>query len=151
MIQLLNSRLASVPATQEALNELRRFMSKSQFITLACQIKNSKNSEYFQNKVLDLVARIHAMPVTMSGDHRARYGSETAYLRYHMGPMAFYVTRKAPLALGQVFGWIVNDQRPPEAGFIEIANLTFFDEITLDLAYVPISVNAALEVEGEFA
>ena len=136
---------------QDGLNKLSRFMSKKQFITLACRLKNDNSTTYFYDKVIAMAKRIEAMPANMTGQGLGLHGSSIAYLRYHQGPVVFYVTLKDGLdGVSQAYGWCVSDQRGTEAGPIDIGHLVHH-EMTLDLDFEPVTVTAALNQEGEGA
>lgn len=132
-----HSKTRQTAALGAALNHLRPFLSRAQYLTL-WQATRGEEGDWFKARTLEWALRVHDMPRTYAQDG---LGDEAvAHLHYFIGGADWYITERDsdPDGAGQTqaFGLADLGMSFPELGYISIAEITAAGA-ELDLHWTP--------------
>lgn len=137
----LAEKEASAEEGMAALNSIKRFLSRSQYRTIAAAMKGEEK-RFFIDKARLLADIINGMAETYEQDGKGM--DATSYLHYFKGGADWYITEKdSQGGTQQAFGW-ANLGHGGELGYISIDELTQ-NNAELDLHFDPQPLNGVVK------
>jgi hypothetical protein len=128
---------------QTHLDRLSKYMSKREFITLACKLK-AGNDEGLYGKVLAVSQRIESMHGQAESILIDGFSNPVAKLRFYFGVSMFYATHFDQV--GNAVGWGCLNATEFEYGSMPQDILTH-DSFKIDFDFEPMSVYQAMRLE----
>ena len=125
----------STSATR-ALEAIRHFLPRGQYMALGNLIRQSEEREHYQRLVISTHEGIASMPATYDQDGKG--DQSVAHLHYTHGGFDFYVTEKDMEGIGteQVFGLVSMPPNYPEVGYFNLGEIVAAGA-ELDLHWTP--------------
>lgn len=89
---------------EDSLRKLRPFMSREQYLSLLCLIRESEEATHYEERIIALKSLIDTMPKSYEQDGKG--DQAIAYLHYFRGGADFFITEKDMEGSGtdQAFG-----------------------------------------------
>lgn len=125
--------------TANALYSIREFIPLAQRQTLTDLCRHSEEKDFFCNMIIDLAARIQAMPKTY--EQQDKGAQAIVYLHYFYGNCDWYITEKDMGTADepgqhQAYGW-ADIGYGGEYGYTSIVELQTIRGVELDLYWTP--------------